>query len=279
MRRTPRPGTGAAAAMVLGAILAALACARPSAKGADGPAVSAATGPASQAADTACVEALYWVEYLQAGPNAKRITDSLERAQRLGVISRAVGDVGEAAFSAALRPQLAESLRHHPAIASVKRTTAWCKRVSRLAYPSVSDGPPPDVPRSPLTLRALPEGSITDPWTSELDSVRAVVRSDEQWRWLWPSATPRYPIPSIDFSREMILVAGAGERSGHGRTIRIDSAFTARDTTFVVVREYAPGPRCVTTGMVVRPMHAVSTARSDWPVVFIERGVVARECR
>jgi hypothetical protein len=74
-------------------------------------------------------------------------------------------------------------------------------------------------------------------------------------------------------------MAAAGERGGHGRTIRVDSAFIARDTLFVVVREYEGGRTCGTTGMIVRPMHAVRVERSERPAVFIDRGVVERVCR
>lgn len=274
MRRTQRFVAVASAATVLGIGIGSDACARR--RGTPSAAARTSPEPRSHAADTACVEALYWVEYLQAGPGAKRITDSLERTHRLGVISRTGG---EGAFAAALRPQLADSLRHHRAIASVERATAWCKRIARISYPAVPDGPPPGVHRSPRELRPLPEGSITDPWMSDLDSVRAVVRSPQEWRSLWPSETPRFPVPSINFAREMILVAAAGERgAGHGHLIRIDSAFVASDTFFAVVREYAPGPYCGTTRMVVRPMHAVSVTRSKQPVVFIDRGTVTRHC-
>lgn len=229
--------------------------------------------------DSACLTPLYSVEYRVAGADAKRLTDSLERTHRLAIASRGYRDGAEVMFAASLRPGLADTVRQHPAVRDVQRLTAGCVRRTKPTYLSVRDGPPAGVTRTPLALRQLPDAAIGDPGTSELDSMRAAVRSPGDWIALWPSPRPRYPVPDIDFSREMLLVAAAGVRGGHGRTIRVDSAFLARDTLFAVVREYRGGPTCVTTGMEVRPMHAVRADRVDGPVVFIDRPVVERICR
>lgn len=268
------------------AITATLACMRPPNPGPNGPAVQQANSaaqprhPVSEITqDTLCRMASYWVEYRTAGMDSKRLTDSLERARGLAIVTRGYRAGAEVGFEASLSPRFADTLRAHPAVSAVRRSSFWCERVTPPTYLSAREGPPSSVQRFPVELRALPSGSIIDPWTSELDSLRAVVRSASDWRSLWPAATPRYPVPRVDFAREMILVAAAGERGGHGRTIRVDSAFVARDTLFVVVREYKGGRRCITTGMVVRPMHAVRVGRSDGAVVFIDRSVAERECR
>lgn len=268
------------------AIIAAIACMRPPKEhGGNGPSgqrTSSAAQPrdavSERTQDTLCRTASYWVEYRTAGMHSKRLTDSLERARGLAIVTRGYRAGAEVGFEASFTPQFADTLRGHPAVTAVRRSRSSCERITPPTYLSTREGPPSSVQRSPVELRALPSGSIIDPWTSELDSLRAVVRSASDWRSLWPAATSRYPVPRVDFTREMILVAAAGERGGHGRTIRIDSAFVARDTLFVVVREYKGGPRCITTGMVVRPMHAVRVDRNDRAAVFIDRGVAEREC-
>lgn len=137
-----------------------------------------------------------------------------------------------------------------------------------LAVASRSDG-------VPVELRELPAGAIVDPWTSDLPELRTVVRSPAEWEALWASSEPRYPVPPIDFREEMLLVAAAGQRGGHGNRIRIDSALVAERTLHAVVREYTG---CATTGMIVTPVHVVRVDRTDLPVHFVERGTVRDSC-
>ncbi len=274
---------GGTAPLLVIAAAATVACARPPREPprtlAPEKPVGVAGDIALHAVDTLCISAHYWVEYRVAGAEAQRLTDSLERARGLAIVSRGYRDGLQVGFGAAIAPRLADTLRRHPSVSRVERSHAGCRRAVQPTYISVRDGPPSDVHRVPLELRALPSGSVSDPWDSELDSLRAVVRSSAEWRRLWPSARPRYPVPTVDFAREMVLLAAAGERHGHGRTIRIDSAFVARDTLFVVVREYEGGRTCGTTRMMVHPMHAVRVERREEEPVFIDRGVAERECR
>jgi hypothetical protein len=110
---------------------------------------------------------------------------------------------------------------------------------------------------------------------------RIVVRDASTWAALWPrilgSHRPMPPVPSVDFAREMVVVASMGTRSSGGYTIAIDSVFVARDTLRVVVREQSPGPRCGTTAALTMPVALARLERSELPVSFISRAAV-RDC-
>src|SRR5439155_15027409 len=71
------------------------------------------------------------------------------------------------------------------------------------------------------------------------DSVRIVVRDGDAWRAVWAQATSTQPspppLPAVDFTREMVLVVGAG-RMTPGDQIHVDSAGVRRDFFVAVVR-------------------------------------------
>ena len=111
---------------------------------------------------------------------------------------------------------------------------------------------------------------------------RLVVRDEAAWRdaWaaIWRDATPAPPLPSIDFAREMVVVAALGERNSGGYGILIDSAAASGGGLRVFVRTTSPGPRCFVTGALTQPVDAARLPRVDGPVEFVERAEVT-DCR
>ena len=108
-----------------------------------------------------------------------------------------------------------------------------------------------------------------------------VVRDSATWATTWTmvlgSHSPKPPLPSVDFSREMIVVASMGTRSSGGYTVGIDSVFVARDTVFFRVRETSPGPRCGTTAALTSPVGLARVERSEMPVGY-EISPVISDC-
>lgn len=108
-----------------------------------------------------------------------------------------------------------------------------------------------------------------------------VVRDSAAWATTWTtllgSHSPQPPVPSVDFSREMIVVASMGTRSSGGYSVGIDSVFVARDTVFFRVRETSPGARCGTTAALTSPVGLARVERSERPVGFVTSSVVS-EC-
>ena len=108
-----------------------------------------------------------------------------------------------------------------------------------------------------------------------------VVRDSAAWSTTWTtllgSHSPKPPLPSVDFSREMLVVASMGTRSSGGYSVGIDSAFVARDTLFFRVIETSPGARCGTTAALTSPVGLARVERSDLPVGFATSSVVS-EC-
>jgi hypothetical protein len=103
-------------------------------------------------------------------------------------------------------------------------------------------------------------------------SARIVVEDAEEWAqvWsrLWNNQHPVPPLPAVDFSREVVVVAAMGTRPNGGYSIRVQAAAVHEGSLTVRVVETSPGSRCVTTQAITTPTDVVRVARSGLPVRF-----------
>ena len=110
------------------------------------------------------------------------------------------------------------------------------------------------------------------------DSARIVVRDAQSWSKLWQQIWARHsplpPLPAVDFSRDMLIVAALGTRSSGGYSIYIDSAYQRADHVEVVVRKVSPGSRCVVTAAFTQPVDIARIPRVNQPVRYQEQSVV-----
>lgn len=119
------------------------------------------------------------------------------------------------------------------------------------------------------------------------DSVRMVVRDEQGLRSIWQQATSQQssppPVPTIDFSHEMILVVAAGRMTPDDQ-IHVDS---------VAVRQLPNAQGKMEKGLrvlvdVIRgcnqfqaaayPLEIVRVQRYDGPVEFVEKRTRAQGC-
>lgn len=106
-------------------------------------------------------------------------------------------------------------------------------------------------------------------------SVRLTVQDSADWRAVWariagPNASKEPP--AVDFTREMLLVAGMGEQPCMGYLINIDTIFRDDDRRiYAVVRERHRGAGCGCLNEVVSPVDVVRVPRTIRPVTFLER--------
>ena len=145
--------------------------------------------------------------------------------------------------------------------------------------PAASERAP--APVGPLTLRRFGGGAPFAYYSGIDDSTRLVVRDAATWRARWAAINremrPAPPLPTVDFAREMIVVAALGQRVSGGWSIVIDSAAWRGDTIDVFVRRLAPGHGCFTTAAISSPVDVVRLPRRDAPVRFSER-LVREDC-
>jgi len=111
------------------------------------------------------------------------------------------------------------------------------------------------------------------------EPIRSVIRNQTEFNDFWkrlhsPDAKhdpfPNLPpLPEIDFSQEMIIVAGMGQRPSSGYWIIIDGACETDGHLEIFVRSIN-GRRCTSLGGITAPVDVVRIPRTNLPVEFRE---------
>lgn len=117
-----------------------------------------------------------------------------------------------------------------------------------------------------------------------LDQLRIVVRDRDTWVEVWnrinsgPNSHNAPPMPEIDFTSEILVVAAMGLRPSSGFQITIDTAYLYESfpRLEVVVRS-VENTRCGGFTVLTAPIDIVRIPRTERPVIFRETQVIA-EC-
>jgi hypothetical protein len=115
------------------------------------------------------------------------------------------------------------------------------------------------------------------------DQLRVVIRDRDAWLDVWkriqrpdPNRGPYPeppPLPEIDFSRDMIVVAAMGARPSSGYAIIIDAAYERNDRLEIVVRS-VENRNCLAYAIMTAPVDIVRLPKTERSVVFREIEVV-----
>ena len=102
---------------------------------------------------------------------------------------------------------------------------------------------------------------------------RLIISTRDQFTELWneitSSTSAKPPLPEVDFSREMLVVAATGpEKEPHA--LIIDSACEVNNQLEVVVRNTKSVPCGASVGLQPQPVDIVRLPKTDLPVVFRE---------
>jgi hypothetical protein len=91
---------------------------------------------------------------------------------------------------------------------------------------------------------------------------RLVIRDDSSYASFWTSlgAGAR---PAVDFSRDIVIVAAAGQRATGGNAIAVERVSRTGDGLAVEVVETNPGPGCMTTQALTQPVDVIVVAAAD----------------
>lgn len=124
----------------------------------------------------------------------------------------------------------------------------------------------------------LPRGAYSGIVTRQ----RTVIRDSDDWQAMWskmvgPEA-PIPPVPDVDFSQYMLVLAASGTKPSGGYSISIDGVYKHDNYLYASVTETSPGRACGVTTALTTPVDAVLVQRSDAPIVFVEETTV-HECK
>ena len=103
-----------------------------------------------------------------------------------------------------------------------------------------------------------------------------VLRDQAAWRAAWARVhqEPGAPaLPSVDFTREMVVVLALGERSSGGHQVRFDAIAVSGNDAVVRYTVTEPDPSCMTTQAITAPVDVVRVPRVSGTVRFEPRTV------
>src|SRR5262249_28619275 len=110
------------------------------------------------------------------------------------------------------------------------------------------------------------------------DPMRTVIRDSVAWRRLWEQINrpfvPQPALPTIDFAREMIVVAALGSRPNAGYDVVIQGAEADSAGIEISVRVASPASGCPTSAVVTQPIDLARVPASDQPVRFRDQHVM-----
>jgi hypothetical protein len=137
------------------------------------------------------------------------------------------------------------------------------------------------LPGESIQITRLRSEPYSFAFVSGLDRpARIVIRDASTWQAIWTQinrgSSPVSPPPTIDFSREMVVVAALGTHSTGGYSILVDGASVVDSNgTAVAIRSVSPGPDCGVTEAFTEPVDIARMEKRSGPVTFVERSEVA----
>jgi hypothetical protein len=152
-----------------------------------------------------------------------------------------------------------------------------CHRGGRTA-PVVPDLPRPE---PPVAMRAVDDAAflLADNANVFADSSRRVIRDTIEWKSVWKQAVSRQATPparpTVDFSKEMVVVAAAG-RMKPGDAIHVDSVGARGNLTVIVIRTTKA---CQSFASDAFPFELARVPRNDGNIQFREHVLRAPECQ
>jgi len=104
------------------------------------------------------------------------------------------------------------------------------------------------------------------------DGGQQVVRDQAAWETLWKrlnaNASPAPAVPAIDFTKEMLVVAGMGMKGHGGYKIAVSSATEDAGKVTIEVAETSPGARCMNAMMMTSPVVVAKLPSRTGEVAF-----------
>ena len=93
------------------------------------------------------------------------------------------------------------------------------------------------------------------------------IRDQATWQATWTSLGKAAALPSVDFTKNMVIVAAYGVQPTLGYSIVVQAVSVAQGVITVSVLETKPGSNCVTGQAVINPVDIVQVPATSGTVV------------
>lgn len=108
--------------------------------------------------------------------------------------------------------------------------------------------------------------------------VPTVFTDSAEFRSFWGQAGEGNPLPSVDFSKQMVVVAVVGERQEAGDSLEVRRILQVDQGTLIEIAELIPGAFCSPAAREHVPFHTVVTPRTPRPHRFTDIRVIPVPC-
>jgi hypothetical protein len=120
----------------------------------------------------------------------------------------------------------------------------------------------------PASVFVLEQGSRSGIINQRLETVRDKVAWRAFWQEHGKGLSPAPPLPEVDFSREMLVVAFAGQKTTGGYQLNL-VGFKPRKTQITISLSLTqPGPDCIVAQASTQPYVIAKVAQSNKPANF-----------
>jgi hypothetical protein len=127
----------------------------------------------------------------------------------------------------------------------------------------------PAPPSPPPAAAPVQMTTINSNHMSGIDTAQqTVARTAAEFETLWRKHAPNQPMPSVDFSKQMVLAVFLGSRPSGGFNILITGVQSSGKDLVVQWVEARPAPGTAATMVITSPAHLVTVPRSDGAVRF-----------
>lgn len=163
-----------------------------------------------------------------------------------------------------------------PAVALI---TALALVVPGCNQPAPTSASPPNAANVTSTQQQPYTRIMSAPTSGFTEGENLVLRNDSDLAAAWKTVhagIPGNPAPTVDLSRNMVVLLALGQRNTGGYTVRFDSLTSEGSGAVVHYTVTSPGPGCMTTQMITSPIDVVSVPRADGTIRFDKSDVTDR---
>jgi hypothetical protein len=125
---------------------------------------------------------------------------------------------------------------------------------------------PDGVPRHATVVQAE-QIVVVESWNSGYDAPQQLLITDagawaQAWQTVYRNQSEIPPLPAVNFSSDVVLLAAMGTRPTGGYSVRVTGVHALDGAFYVSVAERSPGATCGTFQAITAPVHAVRVPRS-----------------
>lgn len=126
----------------------------------------------------------------------------------------------------------------------------------------------------PISFETIDKGYYSGHW----DKKNYIIKDQKDWLDLWDEVykdrQPKPRLPTIDFTKEMIIAVFRGNFPTGGYSVEIRNIIATQTSLDVYVSEFDPEPGSILGQSFTQPYHIIKTKRIDDKVVTFKTGKV-----